>query len=40
MNAKLDFEAHFSSEVSEDLKSYIIDEALLHSRYFYVKRMT
>ena len=40
MNANLDFEAHFSSEVSEDLKSYIIDEALLHSRYFYVKRMT
>ncbi|MBY0155406.1 PcfJ domain-containing protein [Cytobacillus firmus] len=40
MNTELEFEAHFSSEVSEDLKAYIIDEALLHSRYFYVKRMT
>lgn len=34
------FEDHFSKEISNDLKSYIIHEALLHSRYFYVKRMT
>lgn len=40
MNRESDFKAHFSSEVSNELKSYIIDEALLHSRYFYVKRIT
>ncbi|MDM5205346.1 PcfJ domain-containing protein [Cytobacillus kochii] len=40
MNANSDFETHFSSSVSEELKSYIINEALIHSRYFYVKRMT
>lgn len=40
MTKEFDFETHFSSEVSEDLKNYIINEVLLHSRYFYVKRMT
>lgn len=33
------FEAHFSLEIGEDLKSYIVNQALLHSRYFFVKRM-
>ncbi|WP_110925913.1 PcfJ domain-containing protein [Bacillus massiliglaciei] len=40
MNNELEFQAHFSFEISDELKSYIINNALLNSRYFYVKRMT
>ncbi|WLR54305.1 PcfJ domain-containing protein [Mesobacillus subterraneus] len=34
------FTAHFSSEISQELKNFVVDDALLYSRYFFVKRVT
>lgn len=34
------FTAHFSNEISEDLKKFVIDEALFGSRYMFITRVT
>ena len=34
------FTAHFSEEISVDLKKFVRDEVLLHSRYLFVHRVT
>lgn len=34
-----DFMSHFHSEVNEDLKKFVRDDALLHSRYLFVRRV-
>jgi transposase-like protein len=35
-----EFIAHFSKEISQELEAFVIDQALLHSRYFFVRRVT
>ncbi|WLR54854.1 PcfJ domain-containing protein [Mesobacillus subterraneus] len=34
------FSAHFSDEIGPGLKEFVVNDALLHSRYFFVKRVT
>jgi hypothetical protein len=36
----LDFKEHFSGEISDELKQFVIDEAMVHSRYLFIRRIT